>query len=166
MFIRILRFLAILLTALSMGLSVCHLLEMPVRLNFDPELWVRVTVFEGAFRYFGSIGAIFEVGSVLMAIALSFLVRSRGSMIFYLTLGGALCLVLALASWILFVATANAELARWLVNPIPPDFQSWRRQWEYGHAANAFIKIIGFCLLLLSVIIETPKTKLSNEAAE
>jgi hypothetical protein len=144
MLIKIWRFITILLTALSLSLSVCHLLEMPQRLKFDAQLWVRVTVFEGIFRYFGSIGALFEVGSVLTAIVLVFLVRKRGRAIFYSTLGGAICLIMALASWFLFVNTANAELARWLVNPIPPDFASWRNQWEYGHAANAFIKIAGF----------------------
>jgi hypothetical protein len=32
-------------------------------------------------------------------------------------------------------------------------------QWEYAHAVNAVIKILGLSLLVLSVIIETPKKK-------
>jgi hypothetical protein len=156
-FVKIWRFLTILLTALSMSLSVCHLLEMPQRLKFDAELWVRVTVFENIFRYFGSIGALFEVGSVLTATVLIFLARGRGKS-FYLTLSGAAFLVLAFAGWLMFVAPVNAELARWLTNPIPADFTGWRNQWEYAHTINAFIKIFGFSLLLLSVIVEIPET--------
>lgn len=72
--LKIWRFAVILLTALSMSLWVCHLLEMPQRLRFDKELWVEVTVFENIFRYFGLVGALFEVGSVLTAIFLIFLV--------------------------------------------------------------------------------------------
>lgn len=155
MVLRILRFVTILLAALSMSLSVCHLFEMPQRLQFDSDLWVRVTVFANVFRYFGTFGAFFEVGSVVAAIVLVLLVRKRGPGIFYLTLAGAICLGLALVIWLLVVAPVNAELARWLVNPIPPDFDGWRSQWEYGHAVSAVIKIIGFSSLLASVVFET-----------
>jgi hypothetical protein len=163
MFLKIWRFLTILMAALSMSLSVCHPFEMPQRMKFDAKLWTDVTVFGNVFHYFGSIGAALEVNSILFSIALIFLVRKRGRAIYYLTLGGAVCLILALANWFLFVSTANAEFARWLTNPIPPDFESWRRQWEYGHAANAFIKITGFGLLLFSVIVETPKTMIVED---
>lgn len=44
MLLKTWRFVTILLTALSLCLSVTHLLELPQRMNFDAELWVRVTV--------------------------------------------------------------------------------------------------------------------------
>jgi hypothetical protein len=156
--LKVWRFLTIMLTAFSLSLSMAHLLEFPQRMKFDQQLWVRVTVFQEVYKYFGDVGSIFEVGAILTAIVLIFLVRGRGS-VFYWTLGGALLLVAAFASWILFVNSANAELARWLTNPVPPDWTSTRNQWEYAHAINALIKIGGLSLLVVSVLVEAPESE-------
>ncbi|WP_245912481.1 DUF1772 domain-containing protein [Brunnivagina elsteri] len=135
-----------------------HLLELPQRMQFDRQLWVRVTVFENVYKLFGSVGAAFEITAILTAIVLAFLVRKRGST-FYWTLGGAIFLMLAFMSWIMFVAPMNAEFAKWLTNPIPLDWRQYRDQWEYAHAINALIKIIGLSLLVISVLVETPKKR-------
>ncbi|WP_257236825.1 hypothetical protein [Nostoc sp. 'Peltigera malacea cyanobiont' DB3992] len=87
--IQLWRFITIMLASFSLSLSMAHLLELPRRIQFDQQLWVKVTVFENVYRYFGSVGAAFEIGSVLAAIVLAFLVRKRGST-FYWTLGGAI----------------------------------------------------------------------------
>ena len=158
MSIKIWRFAALMLAAFSLSLSMAHLLEFPRRMLFDQELWVRVTVFEGVYALFGSVGAIFEIGAILTALVIVFLVRKSGKT-FYWTLGGAIILLLAFISWIIFVAPTNAELARWLTNPVPPDWTRTRNQWEYAHAVNAFIKIAGFSLLVISVLVETTETK-------
>lgn len=156
MFLKIWRFLTILLTALSMSLSVAHLFEMPQRMQFDAKLWTDVTVFGNVFHYFGTVGAVFEVGAILLALILIFLVRSRSKTVFYLTLGGTICLIAAFIGWLMFVAPVNAELAKWLTSPIPSDWADWRRQWEYAHSVDAVIKIVGFALLTISFIAETP----------
>lgn len=156
MLIKTWRFVTLMLTSFSLSLSMAHLLEFPQRMKFDQQLWVRVTVFEGVYNYFGSVGAVFEMGAILTSLVLAFLVRGRATT-FYLTLGGAICLILAFVSWLMFVAPANAEFAKWLTTPIPQDWERWRNQWEYTHAINAIIKIIGLSLLTLSVLVETPK---------
>lgn len=150
------RFITIMLTSLSLSLSMTHLLELPQRMQFDQQLWVRVTVLENVYRLFGSVGAVFELGAILAAIVLMFLVRKRGAT-FYWTLGGVILLVLAFVSWIMFVAPMNAEFAKWLTNPIPSDWLRYRDQWEYTHAINALIKIVGLSSLVISVLVETPK---------
>lgn len=155
-FLQAWRFATLMLTSFSLSLSMAHLMELPRRIQFDRDLWVRVTVFENVYRFFGSVGAVFEVGSVLMAIALVYWVRDRGAS-FYWTLGGASLLALALLSWIAFVAPVNAELANWLTHPVPADWNEYRNRWEYAHAVNAVIKIVGVGLLVASVIIETPQ---------
>jgi hypothetical protein len=78
-------------------------------------------------------------------------------------LGGALLLVLAFVSWIIFVAPMNAEFALWLTNPVPSDWTRYRDQWEYAHAINALSKIIGLSLLMISVLVETPKKRARRE---
>ena len=152
-FIRVWRFITLVLASLSLSLSMAHLLELPQRMQFDQQLWVRVTVLENVYKLFGSVGAAFEITAILTAIALVLLARRRGST-FYWTLSGAIFLVLAFVSWIMFVAPMNAEFAKWLTNPVPADWTRYRDQWEYAHAVNAFIKIIGLSLLVISVLVE------------
>ena len=115
------------LTAFSLCLSMTHLLELSQRMKFDRELWVRVTVFENLYALFGSVGAVFEIGAILTAFILAFLVRGRGQT-FYWTLSSAVILLAAFAVWLIFVADANAELAHWLMNPVPPDWTRTRDQ--------------------------------------
>ncbi len=155
-FIRTWRFITLILASFSLSLSMTHLLELPQRMQFNQELWVRVTVFENIYKLFGSVGAVFEITAILTAMVLAFLVRKRGST-FYWTLGGVILLILAFVSWIMFVAPMNAEFAEWLTNPIPTDWTRYRDQWEYAHAVNAVIKIMGLSLLVISVLVETPK---------
>jgi hypothetical protein len=126
-------------------------------MKFDRDSWVRVTAVEGVYRLSGSVGAVFEIGAIVAACALAFALRGRGAA-FRLALGGAICLALAFGSWLAFVAPANAEFARWLTAPIPPDWARWRDQWEYTHAINAAIKTAGLSLLVLSVLAECSRT--------
>ena len=134
-------------------------------MQFDQQLWVRVTVVENVYKLFGTVGAAFEITAILTAIILAFLVRKRGST-FYWTLGGAIFLVLAFVSWIVFVAPMNAEFARWLTNPVPADWMRYRDQWEYAHAVNAVIKIIGLGLLTISMLVETSKKRAIHSEQE
>jgi uncharacterized membrane protein len=158
MFVRSWRFITLMLASLSLSPSIAHLLELPQRMKFDQQLWVKVTVFQNVYRLFGSVGAVFEIGAILAAMVMAFLVRKHRS-VFYWTLGGAILLVLAFVSWILFVAPMNAEFAQWLTKPVPSDWTRYRDQWEYAHAINAVIKLLGLSLLVLSVLIEIPKKK-------
>lgn len=157
-FLRVWRFITLMLASFSLSLSMTHLLELPQRMQFDQQLWVKVTVFENVYKLFGSVGSVFEITAILTAIVLVFLIRKRGST-FYWTLGGAILLILAFGSWIMFVAPMNAEFAKWLTNPIPADWSRYRDQWEYAHAVNALIKIMGLSLLVISVLVETPKQR-------
>ena len=136
-FIRAWRFITLMLASFSLSLSMTHLLELPQRMQFDQQLWVKVTVFENVYKLFGSVGSVFEITAILTAI------------------------VLAFVSWIMFVAPMNAEFAKWLTNPVPADWTRYRDQWEYAHAVNALIKIIGLSLLVISVLVETPKQRAS-----
>ena len=156
--IRVWRFITLMLASFSLSLSMTHLLELPQRMQFDQQLWIRVTVIENIYRLFGTVGAAFEITAILTAIILVFLVRKYGST-FYWTLGGAILLAIAFVSWIIFIAPMNAEFAKWLTTPIPSNWMQYRDQWEYAHAANAIVKIMGLSLLVISVLVETPEKR-------
>jgi hypothetical protein len=85
------------LASFSLSLSMTHLLELPQRMQFYQQLWVRVTVFENVSKLFGSVGAAFEITAILTAIVLAFLVRKHGST-FYWTLGGTILSVSSIFS--------------------------------------------------------------------
>ncbi|PZV18824.1 MAG: hypothetical protein DCF20_01850 [Pseudanabaena sp.] len=153
-FIRVWRFITLMLASFSLCLSMTHLLELPQRMQFDQQLWVRVTVIENVYKLFGSVGAVFEMAAILASIILVFLVRKHGST-FYWTLSGAMLLAIAFVSWVIFVAPMNAEFAKWLTTPIPSNWMQYRDQWEYAHATNALIKIIGLSFLVISILVET-----------
>jgi hypothetical protein len=132
--LRLWRLIALVLTALSMGLSFAHLLELPPKMLFNGQLWVTITT-KGLYYLFGSVGAVIEVGSIVTAIVLALLVRGRG-LVFSLTLGGAIVLAFALALWFVFIAPVNAELAKWTSTSFPSDWMRYRDRWEYTHAVT------------------------------
>jgi len=63
----------VMLAALSAGMSFSYLLEMPQKMNYDAAMYLDVT--HTLYRYFAVIGGPIEVGGLVSAIVLCFLVR-------------------------------------------------------------------------------------------
>ena len=153
---RALRFIVIVLGALTLGLSFAHLMEMPARRSWDQSLWVATTVHGNLYRMFGpkGPGPWIEVSAILSTVTLAYLVRGDRRA-FIWTAAGAACLVLAHASWWALVFPANLELASWVAGPVPADWQRWRDRWEFGHATGCIMRLLGFAALVGSVVRET-----------
>jgi hypothetical protein len=151
------RLLTLLLVAMSMALSFCHLMEMSVRVSWEPTLWMQTTNFGGLYYLFGSVGAVIDVSAIIAAVTLCFLARRRFPS-FYFTIVGAALMAIGLAVWFTFVAPMSAIMATWTPNPVPTEFISIRNQWEYSHAIIALIKIGGLSALLISVLIDTRRS--------
>jgi hypothetical protein len=151
--LRIWRLLTIMLVALSMGTALCHLLEMPAKLRYEGGTWLMLlhTLYPPAF---GTLGASFEVGAVLAAVVLAFLVRHRRPA-FGWTLLGAICIVAADAAFWLWVAPVNAAMASLTPQTLPADWTSLRNQWEYTHAGRAVLQIAALAFLVCSVLVES-----------
>jgi hypothetical protein len=155
MLIRTWRLAAILLTALSMGAALAHLLELPAKLQLDGPMWLTLlhTLYPPAF---GAFGATFEVGAVVAVVGLAFLVRHRHPA-FGWTLVAALCLVAMHAAFWIWVAPVNAALGPLSPDALPTDWAQLRNQWEYTHAARAVLQTLALAALAYSVIVETPR---------
>jgi uncharacterized membrane protein len=52
-FIKTWQFITLLLASFSLSLSMTHLLELPQRMQFDQQLWVKVTLIENVYKLFG-----------------------------------------------------------------------------------------------------------------
>lgn len=151
--LRACRFISIYLTAITLALTFCHLLEMPRKMQYGEGLYMAVQ--HSLYFYFAWVGAFAEVGAVLFLVMLCFLVGKRKRTLF-LTLTATVCVAAGLAVWFAFVSPANAQMAQWSSVPLPANWTDVRRQWEFGHAASAILDLIGFGALVASVILETP----------
>jgi hypothetical protein len=162
-FLQAWRFMTLLLAALGLTMGASHVLELPPRMGYDAQLYTTVT--STLYGFYAIIGGIIQVGSLLAAALLCWLVRHRGS--FRLTLVGALCLALSLGLWAALVQPVNAEWARALLADPGSATQVYLRlrdRWEYGHVTAFAAWLIGFTCLLLSVLVEIPWDGLDGSA--
>jgi hypothetical protein len=157
------RFATIALTALLMGMTFCHVLELPAKTQYPASLYL--TLHRTLYVAFGppNVGAFVEPAAVLASLVLLVLVRGRHPA-FELTATGAACLVASLAVYFAAVEPANIMLRSMAIEAPHDDWTRWRDRWEYGHAAHFALHLIGFCALLLSVIRESaPATAPARE---
>jgi uncharacterized membrane protein len=148
-----LRLLALALTALTAGLTFAHVLEMPAKLAYPPDLYVALQ--NTLYVSFGppNIGAFVEPGAILAVVVLAFVVRRRRPA-FWLTAAAAICLLLAFpVVFFLFTEPANSMFHAARPASVPADFGAYRTQWEYSHAARFVLHLAGFVLLALSVLL-------------
>jgi hypothetical protein len=153
MLLRTWRFLTIMFSAVALSAALAHLMELPGKMTFDARLYVMLH--RTLYPTFGQTAGWAEGFALLSVVALSWRVRKRGSA-FLLTAAAAVCQVVAMAIFLVFVQPANHTMAGWSLDAIPSDWASWRDQWEYGHAARAVLETVGLAALVLSVLQETP----------
>jgi hypothetical protein len=157
MLLKATRFVAVMLAALTLGLSLCHLMQLPSRLGWDQYLWVGSTMQGGLYATFATLGAVIDVAAVIALALLAYFVREHGRPGFRLALAAAILFVLALVLWWVLVYPVNVELAKWVNGPVPADWTDYRSRWEWGHAIIALVELIGFAALTASVLADTPR---------
>ena len=153
--LRVARFIAIMLAALTLGMGFCHLMELPARMGWDQYLWVGSTVQGGLYQMFGTVGALIDVATVIALSLLAYLVREHGRPGFRLAAAAAVLFALALVLWWVLIYPVNVELAKWVNGPVPADWTVWRARWEWGHAFNTLLQLVGFAALVASVLNDT-----------
>jgi hypothetical protein len=146
------RLLSLVFTALIMGSALCHVIEMPIKIAMAGADYMVV---QQVYTSFGPLGAVLEPAAILSTAALAFLVRRRRS--FFPALIGAVLLVAALLVWALVVNPVNPLWATAGPRTVPPDFDSLRARWEWGHVAHATLLFVGFLALVVSVVMDIPR---------
>ena len=155
--LRTMRFVAVMLAALTLGLGVGHLMQLPSRLSWDQYLWVGSAVQGGLHAMSGSVGAILFVATVIALALVAYFVREHGRPGFTLAAAAAALFALALVLWWVLVYPVNVELATWVDGPVPADWTDYRARWEWGHAIIALIELAGFAALIGAVLADTPR---------
>ena len=158
MVLKITRFVAIILAALTLGMGFCHLMELPARMGWDQYLWVGSTVQGGLYSLFGSVGAVIDVATIIALALLAYFVREHARPGFRPALAAALLFALALVLWWVLVYPVNVELAKWVNGPVPADWTDYRARWEWGHAVISVLELAGFAALIASLLADTPRS--------
>ena len=143
---RTLHFVSLVLAALGLAPGAAHLLEMPIKLNYAPELYAAVT--STLYAFFGSVGAALQVSAVVSAVALAYVSRKLPG--FRFAVAGALLLAVSLVAWGALVAPVNADWAEAIRSgspSLPSLYAQLRNRWEYGHAAAFAAWFAGYGLL-------------------
>ena len=153
--LRHLRFAALLLAALAMGMHLAHALELWPKVKWDPALYIAVQ--STLYKIFGIVGPLLEFGALIAVSLLAWRLRGRRRA-FVLTFASACALGFALLAWALLVLPANGPLAEWAAaatrNP-PPDWKRFRDQWQIGQAFIFLVHLGGFGALTWSIVGET-----------
>jgi len=153
--LRTWRFVTLLLVSLSSGMAFSHALELAPKMHYGAALYL--TLHRTLYLLFGApLGAAIEVGAVLSSIGLACVTRGHRSS-FAFSVAGAACMLVAHAMWWIWVNPANSALAHLALDAASPAWTHWRDQWEYTHLARFVLQCAGFAMLLLSVLVETPR---------
>lgn len=163
MLLRNWRLLTIMLTALSLGPALGHLLELPAKMSYEGALWL--TVSQTLYATFGTVGAAFEVGAVVATVVLAIMVRQRRPA-FGWTIFGAVCVVVSHAAFWIWLAPVNATISALTIETLPSNWLGLRNQWEYTHAARAVLQVIALGALVFSIHVEKPSIDSRDQRAQ
>ena len=157
MSLRPIRFVVVMLAALSLAVGIGHLMELPARMAWDKDLWVGATAQGGFYALSGPLGVLLQVVSIIALIVLALLLRRHGAGVLAFTIAAAVMFAIGLFVWWIFVYPVNVELAKWVNGPVPGDWADWRALWEWGQAANGLAQFAGFAALIASVLVTKEK---------
>jgi len=165
--LRVWQTIAITLVALTMGTSFAHVLELPAKLQYTGEFYLRLQT--SLYAYWGPprVTGFVEPAAVLSVLFLAVLCRRR-LVTLRLTLSAAICLLLAFPIVFFWrVAPANATFFHAAHTGIlPPDWNAWRMRWETGHATRFVLHLIAFVLLAVSLTSECAEAHAERSFSE
>jgi hypothetical protein len=142
---RTVAFLAILLMALALVPAGAHFFELPGKIGLMREPYFAVQQLYAGWALFGIILAAALVANVVLAVLLS-----GDRLAFSLALLAAAAVVVNLLIFFVWTYPANQATANW-TRPTD-DWEVLRRNWEYSHAVNALVTLIGFCSATLAAL--------------
>jgi hypothetical protein len=149
MSLRVVQFLAVVLTALALVPSGAHLFELPNKIGLPRDAYFTVQGVYAGWALFG----IVDLAALIMNVVLAARLR-RQRVAFSFAVTAAVCFVAFFAIFFTWTFPANQATANW--TSMPDNWSELRRQWEYSHAVNAAVMLIAFCSVTLSAITTHP----------
>ncbi len=159
--VRALRALAVIAVGLLTGLAFSHLLEQPAKLHYDADLYL--TLQKTLYAAWGARAGWLEPAAIAATVALA-VVLHRERQTFALTLGALGALLLAFpVVFLLFVAPANEAFRA--ATTVPEHWELLRSRWEAGQVLRFVLQFAALCLLVISVLRDTPRERSDEFAA-
>jgi hypothetical protein len=144
-YVKPVQFLALLLTALALVPAGAHLFALPNKISLPEQSYFIV---QGIYRGWAQF-AVVIIAALAANSALAFMVR-RQAWPFRLALLAFVCIATMLVVFFVWTEPANQATSYW--TSAPANWQELRTQWEYSHAANAFVMLVAFCAVTMSVL--------------
>jgi ribose/xylose/arabinose/galactoside ABC-type transport system permease subunit len=144
--LRLVQFLAIVLTALALVPAGAHLFELPNKVGLAEEAYFVV---QGIYRGWALFGIVL-FGALAANLALAVMVRRKRAP-FRLASLAFLAVAATLAIFFTWTYPANLATRDWTV--VPANWQELRTQWEYAHATNAVLTFLALCAVTWSVLL-------------
>jgi len=145
MALRIVQFLAVVLTALALVPAGAHLFALPNKIGLAADQYF---IAQNIYRGWSLLGFVWGA-TLLVNLVLAVMQRGRRAP-FRWALLACLCSVAAFVIFFVWTFPANQATSNW--TSIPPDWEALRRQWEYSHAINALVLLAALCAVTLSVL--------------
>ena len=145
MALRMVQFLALILTALALVPTGAHLFELPNKINLSRDAYLTVQGVYAGWALFGIIDLAALVTNVVLAVRLR-----RQHPAFSFAVVAVLCFVVFFVIFFTWTFPANQATANWTT--MPDDWSGLRQEWEYSHAVNAAVMLIALCSVTLAVI--------------
>jgi hypothetical protein len=146
MVFTLLQLLAVISTALYLVPTGAHLFELPNKIALSPAEYMTVQKIYAGWALFGIVFVIAIVTALVQAVC----VRAHRPAL-ALSLAALLGLVGTQVVFWLFTYPVNVASESWTVMPQP--FEGARRQWEYSHAASAFLTFGALIMITLSGLV-------------
>ena len=143
--LKIVQFLAIVLTALAFVPAGAHLFSLLNKIGLTAEQYY---IAQGVYRGWNLFGFVL-FPAVLMNFILAVMQRRR-VVSFRLALLAFLSLGATVAIFFVWTEPANRATDYWTT--IPANWAALRQQWEYSHAASAILAFVALCAVTLSAL--------------
>ena len=142
---KTIQFIALLCMGLSLIPSGAHIASMPNKIGMaEPDYFIAQRAYDGWW-----VLGLAWVAAVIANAALVISLRDQRPALHF-ALAGLIAMLITFAIFYVWTHAANQATANWTT--IPEDWEALRTRWEYSHAVNAFVVLLGFCSVALAVI--------------
>jgi hypothetical protein len=150
MALKLVLFLAVILTALCLVPAGAHFFELPNKIGLAQDQYFIVQSIYRGWALFGVV--LFPAIAVVLALAV---MLRRQAAAFRYALVAFVCMAATLAIFFVWTYPANVATNNWTV--VPEQWETLRRQWEFAHAANAVLTFLALCALMGAVLSTTER---------
>jgi hypothetical protein len=155
MALRLIQFLAIMLTALALVPSGAHLAALPNKMTMAQVAYFVAQQIYAGWALFG----IVLLGALLANLAHTIVVRKQGRSFGY-AFASFLLIAANLAIFFVWTLPTNQATNNWTI--VPKNWNELRIQWEYSHAANAVVTFAALVCVVIAVLRQPSQVRKSN----